>query len=150
MLCHLTWCHWRRQGGQGTLAPPNGRAKKNFFVKIEGLLSFTTSVLKSSDISTRLLATLPITTAEAERVFSKMEKTATAIRAAMEKTRLQALLLLRVPRDLTPSFQGIIDKFAATRARRLKLKLKSASLTLCLRLKDDISVTDILKISKIT
>ena len=41
-------------------------------------------------------ATLPITTAEAERVFSKMEKTATAIRAAMEENRLEALLLLQV------------------------------------------------------
>ena len=27
--------HWRRQGG--AQAPPNGRAKKIFFVKIEGL-----------------------------------------------------------------------------------------------------------------
>jgi len=30
--------HWRRQGGRGP-SPPNGRAKKNFFVKIEGLSS---------------------------------------------------------------------------------------------------------------
>jgi len=68
-----------------------------------------------------LLATLPITTAEAERVFSKMEKTATAIRSAMEGNRLEALLLLQVHRDLTPSVQEVIDKFAATGARRFKL-----------------------------
>ena len=60
----------------------------------------------------QLLATLPITTAEAERVFSEMGKTATGIRAAMEENR-----------DLTPSVQEVIDKFAATGARRLKLKL---------------------------
>jgi hypothetical protein len=59
----------------------------------------------------QLLATLPITTAE--RVFSKMEKTATAIRAAMEENRLEALLLLQIHRDLTPSVQQVIDKFAA-------------------------------------
>jgi len=35
----------------------------------------------------QLLATLPITTAEAEQVFSKMEKTATAILAAIEENR---------------------------------------------------------------
>ena len=64
----------------------------------------------------QLLSTLPVTTAEAERVFSKMEKTATPIRAA-------ALLLLQVHRDLTPCVQEVIDKFAATGARRLKLKL---------------------------
>jgi len=74
----------------------------------------------------QLLATLPITTAEAaERVFSKTEKTATAIHAAMEENyyRLEALLLLQVHRDLTPSVQEVIDKFSATGACRLKLKL---------------------------
>jgi len=30
--------HWRRQGGLGGPVPPNCRAEKNFFVKIEGLL----------------------------------------------------------------------------------------------------------------
>jgi len=63
--------------------------------------------------------TLPFTTAEAERVFSKMEKTATAIRAAMEVNRLEALLLLQVHRDLTLSVQEVIEKFAANGARRL-------------------------------
>jgi len=43
------------KGGRGP-SPPNSRAKKNFFVKIEELSSFTWSVLKSSDISTRLSA----------------------------------------------------------------------------------------------
>jgi len=47
----------------------------------------------STKLLLQLLATLPVTTAEAERLFSKMEKTATAIRAAMEENRLEALLL---------------------------------------------------------
>ena len=68
-----------------------------------------------------LLATLPITTAEVQRVFSKMEKIATAIRATMEENRLETLLLLQLHRDLTPSVQEVIAKFAATGARRLKL-----------------------------
>jgi len=43
---------------KGCPGPPNGRAKKeNIFVKIEGLSSFTWSVLKSSDISTHLRLT---------------------------------------------------------------------------------------------
>ena len=41
----------------------------------------------------------------------------------MEENRLEALLLLQVHRDLTPSLQEVIDKSAATGARRLKLKL---------------------------
>ena len=48
----------------------------------------------------------------------------------------------------SPSPSPMADKFAATGARRLKLKLLECVLTLCLHLKDDISVTDILKISK--
>jgi len=52
-----------------------------------------------------------------------MEKSSNAIRAAVEENRLEALLLLQVHRDLTPSVQEVMDKFVATRARRLKLKL---------------------------
>jgi len=44
----------------------------------------------------------------------------------MEENRLEALLLLQVHRDLTSSVQEVVDKFAATGARRLKLKLLSA------------------------
>ena len=71
----------------------------------------------------QLLATLPVTTAEAERVFSKMERTLTVIRATMEETRLEALLLLQVHRDISPSPEAVIDRFAATAARRLKFVL---------------------------
>jgi len=67
----------------------------------------------------QLLATLPISTAEAERVLSKMERTLTAIRASMEEVRLESLLLLQVHRDDTPTIDEVIDRFAATSARRL-------------------------------
>jgi len=71
----------------------------------------------------QLLATLPISTAEAERVFSKMERTLTAIRATMEETRLETLLLSQVHRSDTPSIQEVIDHFAVTSARRLNFVL---------------------------
>ena len=51
----------------------------------------------------QILATFPVTTAEPERVFSKLERTATAIR--------------------TPSLDSVLDKFAMTEARRLQLML---------------------------
>ena len=57
----LCCAHRRRQGGTGVdrggQPPSNAPSKKNFFVKIEGLSSFRWSVLKSSDISTRLRLT---------------------------------------------------------------------------------------------
>jgi hypothetical protein len=71
----------------------------------------------------QLLATLPITTAEAERLFSKLESTLTAIRASMQETRLEALLLLQVHKESTPSIEAVIDRFAMTSARRLNFCL---------------------------
>ena len=41
----------------------------------------------------------------------------------MEEERLEALLLLQVHRDLTPSPETVIDRFAATSARRFKFVL---------------------------
>lgn len=71
----------------------------------------------------QLLATLPITSIEAERLFSKMEATLTAIRATMQEDRLESLLLLHVHRDLCPSIDDIIDRFSVTHARRLSFHI---------------------------
>jgi len=71
----------------------------------------------------QLLGTFPITTAEAERVFSKMERTLSAIRSTMEERRFESLVMLQIHRDLTPNIPSIIDHFAASAARRLKFVL---------------------------
>jgi len=73
----------------------------------------------------QLLATSPITTEEAEHCFSKKERTLTAILSSMEdeSERFEALLLLQVHREDTPSDDAVLDHFAATSARRLKFIL---------------------------
>jgi len=71
----------------------------------------------------QILATFPIATVEAERMFSKVEQTLTAIRSTMHESRLEALLLLQQHRTLTPSVAAVIDRFALTAARRLKFLL---------------------------
>lgn len=71
----------------------------------------------------QLLSTLPVTTAEAERMFSKLERTLTAIRTTMEETRLEALLLLQIHRSDTPAIDDVINRFATLHARRLKFML---------------------------
>ena len=43
----------------------------------------------------KVLATLPVSTATPERVFSKVERTLTAIRSTMSEERLQDLILLQ-------------------------------------------------------
>ena len=66
------------------------------------------------------MATIPITTAEAERCFSKLERTLTGIRASMEGKRLECLLTLQIYRSDTPSIDAVvIDRFATTAAWRL-------------------------------
>ena len=73
----------------------------------------------------QLLATIPVTTAEAERLFSKLERTLTAIRNTMDEQRLEALILLmlQVHRSDTQTVDAAIDRFAATAARRLDFVL---------------------------
>ena len=70
-----------------------------------------------------ILTALPVTTAEPERLFSKFNSTLTAIRSTMSEERLESLLLLQVHRERIPTTQKLIDPFAATKSRRLPLKL---------------------------
>ena len=70
----------------------------------------------------QILATLPATTAEPERTFSRLERTATAIRS-MNEDRLEALILLQTHLDVTPKSDDILNKFAIIHARRLELIL---------------------------
>jgi len=68
-----------------------------------------------------ILATLPVTTAEAERLFSKVERTATAARVhVMTEDRLEALVMSNTHRRLTPDCDSFITRFAETVARRVK------------------------------
>ena len=67
-----------------------------------------------------MLATLPVTTAEAERVFSKVERTATVARAHTTEDRLiEALVMLSAHRDKSPSVEEVVDTFASCQARRV-------------------------------
>jgi len=70
-----------------------------------------------------ILTALPVTTAEPERLFSKLNSTLTAIRSTMSEERLESLLLLQVHRERTPTSEKLIDSFAALKSRRLSLKL---------------------------
>jgi len=70
-----------------------------------------------------ILSTLPPSTAEPECVFSKVNKTLSAIRSTMTDDRLEACILLQVHRDLTPEPASMVEHFARTGARRLSFVL---------------------------
>jgi len=69
-----------------------------------------------------ILTTLPVTTAEPERVFSKVEKTATSVRS-MSEDRLEALIMLQAHLDKTPSSKDVIDHFSTSSAHRVNFIL---------------------------
>ena len=71
----------------------------------------------------QIMATLLISAAQAERVFSKTERTLTAIRGSMGEERLGSLILLQVHRNNILSVDEVGNQFAVTQARRLKLTL---------------------------
>ena len=64
-----------------------------------------------------------MTTASGERSLSKLKLAKTALRSTMGESRLSALLLLSIERELGDKvdFECIIDAFAALRQRHVSL-----------------------------
>ena len=67
----------------------------------------------------QVLAVLPVSAAEAERVFSTVNRTLVALRSTMKEERLEALILSQAFRDKLPSTDIIMDRFAQSAPRRL-------------------------------
>ena len=83
----------------------------------------SSSSMPSIRILLLILATLPVTTVEAERVLSKVERTVTAVRAHMSGERLEAIVMLNIRRNRTRSVDAVVNRFAETEGRRMKLSL---------------------------
>ena len=58
------------------------------------------------------MATLPVTTATAERSFSTLRRLKTYLRNNMGETRLTGLALLNIYRNVDVNVEEIIDRFA--------------------------------------
>ena len=71
----------------------------------------------------RILLTLPVTVASAERSFSKLKLIKNYLRSNMGQERLVDLAILGIESDLAKSidFDCIINSFAAEKARRVVL-----------------------------
>ena len=70
------------------------------------------------------LACLPVSTAEAERQFSKVNRTLNALRSTTSEDRLEALVLIEAYRDNLPKTNEILDYFALSHSRKLKFGLE--------------------------
>lgn len=69
----------------------------------------------------RIFATIPVTTCTCERSISCLRRLKTRLRSGMTASRLRALSMLNVHRDIDLDIDEIIDKFAAKHPRRLAL-----------------------------
>ncbi|KAL4088902.1 hypothetical protein QTP88_023985 [Uroleucon formosanum] len=72
-------------------------------------------------IALRILLTLPITTASAERSFSKLKIIKNYLRTTMVQERLSDLAIISIERDLCENidYKDIIEKFAEIKARKI-------------------------------
>ena len=63
----------------------------------------------------------PLTSCEAERSISGIRRLKTYLRSTMKEDRLNGLALLMVHRSIRISIKEIIDVFASTQQRQMKL-----------------------------
>jgi len=67
----------------------------------------------------KIFATLPISTAAAERSFSALKRIKDYLRSTMAESRLNGLALMHIHSDIGISPDVVLDKFAGMRRRRL-------------------------------
>ena len=66
----------------------------------------------------QILASLPVTTAEPERFFSRVSLVATAIRATMTEERLEAICMLQAYRHLHLTVEEVLGEFSKSKRKR--------------------------------
>ena len=90
---------------------------------IKALNMCDADIFPNITILLKILCALPVSTAEPERFFSKLEKTLTSLRSTMGEERLESLIMLQVHRTRTPSVEDVINSFAEVGPRRLNFNL---------------------------
>jgi len=75
-------------------------------------------------IALRIMLTIPITSASAERSFSKLKLIKTYLRSTMSQERLSGLAILAIEKEESEniSYDKIIEDFAAKKSRKIKFK----------------------------
>jgi hAT family C-terminal dimerisation region len=68
-----------------------------------------------------ILATLPVTTASAERSFSTLRRLKTYLRSTMTDDRLTSLALLNIHHDITITSDEVLDQYCRVKNRKLCL-----------------------------
>ena len=109
--------YWQKKFSQYQPIMKNGKKEKPSAIK--ALNMCRAEMFPNISKLLKILCVLPVSTAEPERFFSKLEKTLTCLRARMGEERLESLIMLQVHRNRTPSVDEVINTFAETSARKL-------------------------------
>lgn len=80
-------------------------------------------VVPNLSIALRIMLTIPVTVATAERSFSKLKLIKTYLRSTMSDDRLNSLAIISIENDLSSNidFSEVISEFAAQKARKILL-----------------------------
>lgn len=80
----------------------------------------TRSCFPNISIALRIILTIPVTSASAERSFSKLKLIKTYLRNTMAQNRLSGLAMLSIENEMASelNFDSIIDAFAAKKSRK--------------------------------
>ena len=81
------------------------------------------NILPQTVIALRIFVAIPVSVAEGERTFSKLNLIKTSLRSTMTEQRLSALTLLSCEHDLAKkvNYDNVIESFARRKARKVKL-----------------------------
>ena len=102
---------WR---GMCSRMPPEERPR----TAIESLRRCPCDAFPATSRLLMILATLPVSTAEAERMFSKLDRTLSATRSTMTESRLEALVLMQAFRGELPAAAEVVDRFLKLPGKR--------------------------------
>lgn len=104
--------------------------KKNIKVTPKDLLckiktTNSTDLFPNLWVALRVLLTIPVTVASAERSFSKLKLIKTYLRSTMAQGRLNSLAILSIENDIAKNldFKEILRTFAHAKARRMPFKV---------------------------
>ena len=75
-------------------------------------------------IAYRILLTIPITVASAERNFSKLKLIKSYLRSTMSQERLSGLAILSIEKEMLEElkYKNLISNFASQKARKIDFK----------------------------
>ena len=69
----------------------------------------------------QIFATLPVSTATAERSFSTLDRLKTLLRTTMKEDRLNGLALANIHKEIPVDVEEVINLFAKMKPRRMQL-----------------------------